>query len=236
MAMETPSLGTQTPRKNGRGVWAPGLPGCVSVRRDVGVPVIAIMTVYDVCMRHNYSSASVRLGEACTQSGGERAVTENEVMACEKYRCRCCGRIIADSRERRLLHSDANTEARELLTELLATAYSGRKSQEEALVLLGAESKTASYICRSPCFASLQRVLRARERLKQLQQDLHKEESNITDQLKQLYVTEVQHVCSPKRPRLEEVSPPGVHSAVPRYLCFDEKSSPSVSVSLSTLY
>ena len=42
------SLGTQTPRKNGRGVWAPGLPGCVSVRRNVGVPVIAIMTVYDV--------------------------------------------------------------------------------------------------------------------------------------------------------------------------------------------
>ena len=43
-----PSLGTQTPRRNGRGVWAPGLPGCVSVRRDVGVPVIAIITVYDV--------------------------------------------------------------------------------------------------------------------------------------------------------------------------------------------
>ena len=31
-----------------------------------------------------------------------------------------------------------------LLTELLATAYSGRKTQEEALVLLGAESKTAA--------------------------------------------------------------------------------------------
>ena len=42
------SLGTQTPRKNGREVWEPGLPGFVSVRRDVGVPVIAIMTVYDV--------------------------------------------------------------------------------------------------------------------------------------------------------------------------------------------
>ena len=42
------SLGTQTPRKNGRGVWAPGLPECVSVHRDVGIRVIAIMTLYDV--------------------------------------------------------------------------------------------------------------------------------------------------------------------------------------------
>ena len=94
----------------------------IIIRRDVvGIPVIAIMTVYEVGMRHNYSSACVQLGEgssACTQSGGEHAVTENEVMACEKYRCRCCGRIIADSRERRLLQSDANAEARELLTEL----------------------------------------------------------------------------------------------------------------------
>ena len=59
-----------------------------------------------------FSSAGVQLGEgssACTQSGGEHAVTENEVMACDKYRCRCYGRIIADSRERGLLQSDATS-------------------------------------------------------------------------------------------------------------------------------
>ena len=46
------------------------------------------------------------------------------------------------SREGRLLQSDATTEARELLTELLEIAYSGRKTQEEVLVLLDADSKT----------------------------------------------------------------------------------------------
>ena len=47
----------------------------------------------------------------------------------------------------RFLQSDATTEARELLTELLEIAYSGRKTQEEALALLGAQiSKTAGYI------------------------------------------------------------------------------------------
>ena len=74
-----------------------------------------------------------------------------------------CGPIITDSRERRLLQSDATTEARELLTELLEIAYSGRKTQEEALVLLGTQiSETASYICRSPCFASRARTRRHR--------------------------------------------------------------------------
>ena len=53
----------------------------------------------------------------------------------------------------------ATTEARELLTELLEIAYSGRKTQEEALALLGAQiSETASCICRSPCFASRART------------------------------------------------------------------------------
>ena len=66
-------------------------------------------------------------------------------------------------RERRLLQSNATTEARELLTELLEIAYSGGKTQEEALALLGAQiSKTASYICRSPCFASRARTRRHR--------------------------------------------------------------------------
>ena len=110
------------------------------------------MTVYDVCMRHNYSSAWVKLGEgssACTQSGGEHAVTE-------KYRCRCCGRIIADSRERRLLRSDANTEARELLTELLATAYSGKKNTRRSAGLAGRRIKNSqlhlqkSVLCFTP--------------------------------------------------------------------------------------
>ena len=38
------SLGTQTPRKNGRGVWAPGLPGCISVHWDVDIPVILFLS------------------------------------------------------------------------------------------------------------------------------------------------------------------------------------------------
>ena len=47
------------------------------------------------------------------------------------------------------LQNDATTEARELLTELLEIAYSGRKTQGEGLALLGAQiSETASYICR----------------------------------------------------------------------------------------
>ena len=57
--------------------------------------------------------------------------------------------------ERRLLQSDATTEARELLIELLDNPYSCRKMQEE-LVLLGAGFKTASYI--SLCFASRERT------------------------------------------------------------------------------
>ena len=70
-------------------------------------------------------------------------MTEEEVTAWESNRCRYCGPIITDSRERRLLQSDATTEALELLTELLEIPYNGRKTQEEALVLLGADSKTA---------------------------------------------------------------------------------------------
>ena len=81
-------------------------------------------------------------------------VTEEEVTVWESNRCRNCGPIITGSREGRLLQSDAITEVRELLTELLEIAYSGIKTQEEVLVLLGGQiSKTASYICKSPCFA-----------------------------------------------------------------------------------
>ena len=99
-------------------------------------------------------------------------MTGEEVTTWESNRCRYCGPIITGSRERRLLQNDATTEAREFLTELLQIAYSGRKTQEEALALLGAQiSETASYICRSPCFASrartrrhILRILRVRAR------------------------------------------------------------------------
>ena len=98
-------------------VWAPGLPGCVSLRRDVGVPVIAIMTVYDVQAAQLFERW--RFWPVCAASSAERVavrarsqaathdVTEDEVMARGKYWCRCCGRIITDSRERRLFQSDA---------------------------------------------------------------------------------------------------------------------------------
>ena len=90
-------------------------------------------------------------------------VTEEEVKS---NRCRCCGPIITDSREKRLLQSDATTEARELLTELLEIACSGRKTQEEAPVLLGAQTpKQPVIICRSPSFASRARTRRHRLRI-----------------------------------------------------------------------
>ena len=86
-------------------------------------------------------ACTVESSSACTQT---HDVTEEEVTAWESNRCRYCGPIITGSREGRLLQSDATTEARELLTELLEIAYSGRKTQEEVLVLLGAQiSKTA---------------------------------------------------------------------------------------------
>ena len=75
-------------------------------------------------------------------------------MACEKYSCRCCGRIIADCRERRLLQSDANSDTRELLVGLL-----NRGRNNEDLIL----GTSASYVCRVPCFTTTDElVLRAR--------------------------------------------------------------------------
>ena len=52
-----------------------------------------------------------------------------------------------DSQERRLLQSDATTEAWELLTELLEIAYSSIKMQEEELVLLGKSVNTLLHVC-----------------------------------------------------------------------------------------
>ena len=88
---QVPSLGTQTPRKNGRGVWAPGLPGCVSVRRNVGVPVISIMTVYDVSMAQfrvlTWRAPACTVLRAAARVRSRAAthdVTEEEVTAWEK--------------------------------------------------------------------------------------------------------------------------------------------------------
>ena len=63
------------------------------------------MTLLLTLLWDNYSRAAARVrSRAATYD-----VTEEEVMACEKYRCRLCGRIITDSREKRLLQSDATT-------------------------------------------------------------------------------------------------------------------------------
>ena len=92
-SLNTTSLspGTQTPRKNGRGVWAPGLPGCVSVRRNVGVPVIAIMTLYDVsaaqlfeCRHGAHRLAQYRAAARVPSRAATHDVTEEEVTAWEK--------------------------------------------------------------------------------------------------------------------------------------------------------
>ena len=69
------------------------------------------------------------------------------------------GAVITDSQEGRLLQSDATTEARVLLTELLQIAYSGRKTQEEALVLLSMQTPKQPVISVvSLCFASRART------------------------------------------------------------------------------
>ena len=85
------SLCTQTPHKNGRGVWAQGLPGCVSVCQNVGVPVIAIMTVYDVsaaqlfeCWHGTHQLAQYREQQRVYAVGRTHDVTEEEVTAWEK--------------------------------------------------------------------------------------------------------------------------------------------------------
>ena len=75
------------------------------------------------------------------------------------------GAVITDSQEGRLLQSDANTEAQEFLTEVLQIAYSGRETQDEALVLLGMQTPKQPVISVvSPRFAS--RTCTRRHRLR----------------------------------------------------------------------
>ena len=158
----------------------------------------------------------------------------------EKYQCRCCGRDIPDCRECRLLQSMANADARDILAALLERAHGGGRSKKEVIILLGADRRTPSYICKTPCFSALEKIPRARERIAKLEQDLCKEKCTVVSQLKQLYAIEVHHdtpvsspvrPSSPKWPRLEEISTPRVLEAAPRHLRFIEQSSPSVSVS-----
>jgi len=83
--------------------------------------------------------------------------------------CRCCGRTIADSRERRKISSDAVRPLMPTLIRLLGEHYRGEKTDVEIQqLLLPTGSLDGAYICRQPCLYALQRFQKLENDLKVL--------------------------------------------------------------------
>ena len=126
-----------------------------------------------------------------------------------QYQCRLCGGIIHDHRQRRILQSEANNRTRLVLQELLASRVPDRIAIE---LLLPVDPSTPglshSYICKQPCFASLEKLLKTKEKVAQLTDEIKATEKAILRQLEGLYhfETESDGAQTPqsKRPRLHD--------------------------------
>ena len=113
---------------------------------------------------------------------------QSTVMATwQKYQCRLCGDIIQDHRQRRVLHSEANDHARVVLLELLSARFPNKSAVELQQHLSPADPSTPglnqSYICKCLCFSSLEKVVKAKEKMKQLNDEVHAAENEVFKRL-----------------------------------------------------
>lgn len=130
----------------------------------------------------------------------------------QKYQCRLCGDIIADHRQRRVLHSEANHRVHLVLVELLAVRVPSKSSAELQELLSPVDHSTPglnhSYICKRPCFASLEKVLKTKEKITELNVELDAAEKEVFSRLEGLYPFETEcdgaQLPPAKRPRLSE--------------------------------
>ena len=129
----------------------------------------------------------------------------------QKYQCRLCGDIIQDHRQRRVLHSEANDHARVVLLELLSARFPDKSAVELQQHLSPADPSTPglnqSYICKRLCFSSLEKVVKAKEKMKQLNDEVHAAENEVFKRLEVSLYSESDasaDIPPAKRPRLSE--------------------------------
>ncbi len=134
--------------------------------------------------------------------------------------CKVCGVEIANPRDRRNLHSSANQSVLSLIEELFSRTEGGGSGQLRQLLLT-----EKAWICKSPCFQSIQRCVKLREDVQRIEQTMLEKLTNTHDLVLGDYsASRPPGPPSPKRPRLLQQ----------RRLAFGSTggSSPAVSVSL----
>ena len=105
----------------------------------------------------------------------------------QKHQCRLCGDIISDHRQRRVLHSEGANRARIVLIELLAVHISTTELQQLlSPINTSTPGLSQSYICRRPCFASLDKVASAKAKVVKANQELDAAEQEIFSRLERL--------------------------------------------------
>ena len=114
-----------------------------------------------------------------------------------EFQCRVCGVVIQDHRERRLLHSVANSSAlhelKRILVRKVPSCCSETSAAEVDQLLLPANKFSStpglreSYICRRPCHASLEKISKMNEKMSQLQREILAAESELQEKLVDLY-------------------------------------------------
>ena len=124
------------------------------------------------------------------------------IVRTAKHTCKLCGAEIANYRDRRFLHSDANKHVLLVMVELLAQLRG--LDQQRSHDLLKPTAGSTAWICRYPCFQNLQCYTK-------LTQEVQSLGRAIQDKLNSTHELELPSVCphynaapSPKRPCLTE--------------------------------